>query len=378
MAAKPRPKALLLAVLPFDNLSADAELIYFSDGVSEEILQTVAQTTSIRVLGRSSSFQFRGADKTVRRLAEELNATHVLDGSVRKSGNQIRISAHLIDCETQTTQWSSRFDRQLADIFKVQDEIAAAVAQALKATFEPSSQVGAIDPAAYELYLRARTQSPGRDGQFNVGLLRQAVTRAPDFGQAWAALSYALANQARYAGDPEVADLHAEAREAAERSLSLDPNSGLALAALGYLHAPCGQYAEWEASLEQALRVAPRDPVVLYQASLERFWVGRVREALAFIDDVIELDPLYAQGVNWRAAMLDAAGHNSEARSAYETARRRWPDFEFLFANASGFAARQGDREWVDAMADEMARLGLESPPDPQCRRDDGADAAAR
>jgi adenylate cyclase len=244
---RPRfPNGPVLAVLAFDNLSGDAEMQYFSDGVSEEILQTVSQTTDIKVIGRSSSFQFRGADKAARNVAVELGASHVLDGSVRRSGNRVRVSTQLIDCESQTTLWSERFDRQLADIFVLQDEIAAAIAGSLKAEFAPSPQAHAIAPAAFDLYLRARTQSPGRDGAFNVGLLRQAVALAPTFVQAWSVLAYTLANQARYAGDPEVSALQVEVREAAERALALDPSGGIAPAPLGFLCPPRGAAAEWE------------------------------------------------------------------------------------------------------------------------------------
>src|SRR5262249_37337759 len=152
-------------------------------------LQTVAQTTDIRVIGRSSSFQFRGADKAARRVAAELGVSHILDGSVRRSGERVRVSAQLVDCETQTTVWSDRFDRQLADIFVLQDEIAASIAAALQAAFAPSAQVRPIDPRAYDLYLRARAASPRRDGAgFDVELLRQAVGLAPSFAQAWSLL----------------------------------------------------------------------------------------------------------------------------------------------------------------------------------------------
>jgi adenylate cyclase len=352
----------LLAVLPFDNLSGDPDMVYFSDGVSEEILQTIAQTTDLKVIGRSSSFHFRGPDKAVRKVAAELKSTHVLDGSVRRAGQHVRISAQLIDCATQTNVWSARFDRELSDIFLLQDEIAALIADALKAAFAPSANTGSIDPAAYDLYLRARAHSPGREGHFNVALLRQAVARAPNFSQAWAVLAYTVASEARYATGDLVVRLHAEAREAAAKALALDPSAGLAHAALGFLHAPCGEYAEWEASLARALEVSPRDPIVLYQCSLARCWVGRIREAFEFIDSVNELDPLYAQGANWRAMVLEANGRSAHAAAAYRAARDRWPEFEFLFVNATKFACRAGDWDWVDEMAGEMKRLGVDTP----------------
>ena len=348
-------------MLPFDNLSGDPDLVYFSDGVSEEILHTISQTTDLKVIGRSSSFHFRGPDKAVRRVAAELKCTHVLDGSVRRSGQQVRISAQLIECATQTNAWSARFDRQLSDIFLLQDEIAALIAEALKAAFAPSANTASIDPTAYDLYLRARAHSPGLDGHFNVALLRQAVARAPSFSQAWAVLAYSVASEARYGSGDLVDRLHAETREAAARALALDPSAGLAHAALGFLHAPCGQYAAWEASLRRALEASPRGPIVLYQCSLARSWVGRVGEALDFIEPAYELDPLYAQGANWRALLLEANGR-PEATAAYRMARDKWPEFEFLFLNATRFACRAGDWNWVDEMAGEMKRLEVDTP----------------
>ena len=123
----------ILAVLPFDNLSSDTEMAYFSDGVSEEILHIVARARSFRVIGKTSSFQFRGAEKTVHRIVGELGASHMLDGSVRRTGQAIRVTAHLVDTATQLTLWSERYDRDATDILAVQDEVAAAIAKALDA-----------------------------------------------------------------------------------------------------------------------------------------------------------------------------------------------------------------------------------------------------
>ena len=127
----------LVAILPFENLSDEAGMAHFSDGVAEEILQALTRCTALRVIGRAASFEFRGARKVVRHVAEELRATHVLDGSVRRSGRQVRVSAHLIECAGQTILWSDRFDRELADVFVLQDAIAEAVAEALKLALAP-------------------------------------------------------------------------------------------------------------------------------------------------------------------------------------------------------------------------------------------------
>lgn len=127
----------LVAVLPFENLSDEAGMGHFSDGISEEILQAVSRRTDLKVIGRSSSFQFRGSQKALTHVAEQLRATHVLDGSVRRSGEQVRITAYLIECESQTTLWSDRFDRRLSDVFALQDAIAEAVAAALTQALGP-------------------------------------------------------------------------------------------------------------------------------------------------------------------------------------------------------------------------------------------------
>lgn len=132
VASEPR-----LAVLAFDNLCDGDDMAWFSNGVSEEILQTVASGAALKVIGRGSSFQFRGAEKSASHVAAALNVTHLLDGSVRRSGPTVRISAQLIECAGQTTLWSDRFDRELSDFLAVQDEIAGAVAAAVAMVFAP-------------------------------------------------------------------------------------------------------------------------------------------------------------------------------------------------------------------------------------------------
>jgi TolB-like protein len=125
-------REVLVAILPFDTLSDDVEMSWFSEGVSEEIFQAVGRCTALKVLGRAASFQFRGPHKVVSQVAAEFRATHVLDGSVRRHEQRVRICAHLIECGGQTTLWSQRFERELADVFALQDAIAEAVAQALR------------------------------------------------------------------------------------------------------------------------------------------------------------------------------------------------------------------------------------------------------
>jgi TolB-like protein/Tfp pilus assembly protein PilF len=352
----------LLAVLAFDNLSKDTDMLYFSDGVSEEILQTVSQTTGLRVIGRSSSFQFRGPEKAARHVAAELGCTHVLDGSVRRGGDRVRIAASLIECAGQTSLWSDRFDRDLSDVFALQDEIAAAVAAALKSAFAPSASVGPIDPAAYDLYLRARTSTPGILGAFDAALLKQATALAPNFAKAWSALAVTRALQAIGDRSQPFEPARAEAQSAADKALALDPMSGAAYAALALLVPICGRFQEAEALFEKALATSPDDPDALEKYSRWLHCVGRSEDAFARISHAYEIDPLYHQGANWYAVFLAVKRRAAEAFEVWDKARARWPHFDILTLNPINTAAANKDWDRVDALITEAQTLGLDSP----------------
>jgi TolB-like protein len=333
----------LLAVLAFDNLTGDPDLGYFSDGVSEEILHTVSRTTDLKVVGRSSSFALRGADKAAERVSEFLGATHLLDGSVRRAGDRLRITAQLETCATRTPLWADRFDRSLADIFAVQDEIAAAVAAALNVAFAPSPDLGPIDPAAYDLYLRARTPNSGGFLP-DISLLERAVARAPGFAQAWALLAYSRSATLRWgSGGAPFAEQHAAIVHAAETALRLDPGAGPAYLALATIQPICGHFAESRLQMSRALAAAPNDPLVLGYACGIHDIVGRQRAALEFISRGYALDP---RSLGWYYAyILDAVGREREADEAYDRELTRRGSVVAVTANALRSAYERGD--WV-------------------------------
>jgi TolB-like protein len=319
----------LLAVLAFDNLCEGDDMGWFSDGVSEEIQQTVARGAGLKVVGRTSSFQFRGPDKVVGRVAAELGATHVLDGSVRRSGPRVRISAQLIDCSSQTTLWADRFDRDLTDIFAVQDEIAAVVAKALSLTFAPAAGPRKIDPQAYDLYLRARALggTPAATAE-EVRLLEQAVSLDADFSAAWARLAVARTMQARWFSTAEdYAARRVCAIEAVDRASVLDPAGATTLLARGLLE-PQRHFAAREALFDRALSSAPSDPDVLRHASNFAGSVGRFREAYRLTALAYQIDPLnQAVAVN-TAGTLAEVDLIQESYQAFEAARKRWPGYD--------------------------------------------------
>lgn len=353
------PVQPLLAVMPFDNLSGDPEMRYFSDGVSEEILHTVARAKGLRVIGKASSFQFRGEEKTTRRVVNELSATHMLDGSVRRAGDQVRISAQLVDTATHMTLWSERYDRALTDIFALQDEIAAAIAAALDTHFTPGPAKGAIDPQAYDLFLQARAiyaqDSTDADRERCVRLLEQTVARAPDFALAWGQLAMFRGFSLPKTSDAE-GDMHRPvARSEAERALSLDPECGPAFTALALLTPAFGDYGEKLRLSQRGYDLTTNDTSVAHCFVGALMSVGRNREACAFFDDIVKREPSSPYSRAVQAYFHNSAGNIEQSLAMAEDVVRSFP--------TSLYARFMLDR--ISRSAESLQRL-----PDP-ARRDE-------
>jgi TolB-like protein len=354
----PTARERLLAVLAFDNLSGDPELSYFSDGVSEEIQLMVAQNTDLRVVARSSSFQFRGADKAVRKVAAELKATHLLDGSVRRSGERVRISAQFVQCAGEETLWANRFDGDLSDIFALQDRIAQAVAEALKVTLAPQAQEPAIDPQIYEDFLRARAIITEGNRLFDAAaaeatpLLTAVAAAAPDYAPAWELLAGTRAWTLRSGHREEpYAAARAGVVEAAETALRLDPKRGGAYAALAMLE-PWAAYGARETLLKRALEVSPNDPGLLTEMSTFCWSVGRFRDALHLAEQACELNPLMpAARLNFAQMRAYVGDYEASVRLQLEI-HRRWPQNATILASLLNFAVNLG---FPDAYQEALA-----------------------
>jgi adenylate cyclase len=360
------PTEPLLAVLAFDNLSGDPEMTYFSDGVSEEILQTVVRGAELKVIGRSSSFQFRGGDKAAGHVGAALNTTHVLDGSVRRNGSKVRIAASLIECARETTIWSDSFDRELSDVFALQDEIAGAVAAALRVAFAPAAPAASIDPAAYNLYLRARElwsqDFEPEAHRSTIGLLEQTTTLAPKFARAWEFLATLRAEVLQFDAPEEPhAVLRDQVLTAVQTALGLDPSLGAAHQALGQLEAK-GRFARREAFHRKALSVSPKDSTILLSASLFFAELGQVGEAFDLIAQGYQLDPMRPRVASWYGNMLDFAGRFEDARAFWKKACDIWPDNQVITLNAIYAAADHGDWGRFDELAAHVRERGLDTP----------------
>lgn len=311
-----------LAVLPFVNMSSDPEQEYFSDGLSEELLNLLARIPELRVAARTSSFSFKGAKIEIPEVAERLNVSYVLEGSVRKSGNQVRITAQLIRGKDGYHLLSETYDRTLSDIFAVQDEIAAAVVESLKLRIlgeRPHSRV--VNPDAYALFLQGRYFNDRRDPENwnkSVEAYRQALQIDPAYAEAWAGLSITLAQQASW-GAIDLDEGMVQAREAVHRALALDENLPEAHTSLGWIR----MVYDWDwhgadESYQTAIRLAPGNVTALSAAGVLALTLGRLDEAVERDQRAISLDPLRQAGhANLGLALLHA-GRLDEAAKSYE------------------------------------------------------------
>ena len=341
------PRETLLAVLPFDNLSSDAEMAFFSDGVSEDILGRIMRGSKLKVIGRTSSFQFRGADKP--RAAAALNATHVLDGSIRRAGDKVRIAAHLTEADGQTTLWTDRYDRGLEDIFAVQDEISEAIAAALDTAFFPLA-AKPIDPAIYDLYLKAREPVMGMEARRGTRALLQAVTAAaPEFADGWATL--AMLNRLDEYDLPlrEREPIAAAAKVAAARCLALDPENVDAVIALADF-APFGDFLPYDATVADIARLGAASSRAQVMRSLRLQCLGRGRESLEVARLARTIDPLDVVPFSNFGMATWQSGAFAEGRALLETAIERQPDNHYAAAALILAWAHQQDWDAVDRL----------------------------
>jgi len=284
-AAAPAPRPLAVCVLPFANMSGDAEQEYFSDGISEDIITDLSKVSALSVVSRNSAFQFKGLHVDVRQVARQLGVSHVLEGSVRRAGARVRITAQLIEAAVDSHVWAERYDRDLTDIFAVQDDISQAIVAALKLRLLPEEKTaitrrGTADAQAYDLYLMARQISVGdtadeRGAAAMVRLCERAVQIDPDYAQAWALMALAQTTLNIRFQHPQ------SGVAAAERALAIDPDLAEAHAVVARHLAATGQPDAAQAALDRALALDPESFDVRAAAGFLYFREGRLAEAAA-------------------------------------------------------------------------------------------------
>jgi TolB-like protein/Flp pilus assembly protein TadD len=338
-----------IAVLPFVNMSADEENEYFSDGLSEELLNLLAKIPQLQVAARTSTFRFKGSDAGIEEIAVKLNVAHVLEGSVRKSGDQIRITAQLIKAADGFHLWSHTWDRTLTDIFAIQDEIAAAVVEALKVSLLgdiPRARV--TDTEAYSLYLQAKqaaNRSSPADLEQATALLTQALAIDPEYAEAWVQLGTVQTNQVGH-GFVSEREGFQRALASAERALKIDPGHARALSNVGWI----AMYGDWdfrEAArlIGEARRLEPGSASIMNAFAVMNYAFGRRESGMALYREALTIDPFAMSVLFNLASSYSGAGRFDDADKLIDTMIEVAPESVSIPVMRGVVARARGDAE---------------------------------
>ncbi len=373
-----------VAVLPFADMSEKHDQEYFSDGLAEELLDLLAQVPDLKVPARTSSFYFKTHPASVPELAKILGVRHVLEGSVRKSGNTVRVTVQLIRADTGYHLWSRTFDRDLTDVFKVQDEIASAVVQALQGKLLTSAAlIGArqtSSPQAHDLYLLGRQRySAGsvESDQESMSLFRQATTADPNYAAAYAALSLAEGNLMSDLGRIETLEEYQRRLSDAERAVSLGPKISDGFAVRGDNHLADGDWELARLDVEKAIELDPHDSRA--QRFLARYYAsqGQLARAIEAASQAMISDPFDSYARVWRGQFEMADGQKDAARADLERVMQLNPANRKAESFLAYLDAVQGQPDaalaHARALPSDSMRVPLESAA--RCVRKEGKDA---
>jgi TolB-like protein/Tfp pilus assembly protein PilF len=338
-----------IAVLPFVNMSGDANNDYFSDGITEEILNALAQVPNLKVAARTSAFAFKGKEEDLRKVGEVLGVATVLEGSVQKSGDEVRITAQLIDTRSGYHLWSEKYDRKLTNIFAIEDEISKAITDKLRLQWSNDAPQSlpdrkAVDSRAHDFYLRGlpliAARGPGlREA---VADFQQAVAIDPDYAQAWAALAEAQILLPHYFLAPqETAFPSGEA--AANRALAIDPDTAAAHVALAMMYRIQWKWKEADDAFQRALKITPGDAEAADQYAQFLLAEGRLSDALTQIDHAQRLDPLSGIIGATRTNVLTALHRFDDANTQAQAVVSGHPDYALGHFIAADVAIYRGE-----------------------------------
>ena len=351
-----------IVVLPFVNMSSDPDQEFFSDGLSEELLNVLAQIKDLRVISRTSAFAFKGKDIDIPTIAAQLGVTHVLEGSVRKAGSDIRITAQLIEVASDSHLWSDAYNRKLENVFEIQQEISQAIASELQVTLGTSGKTGkpTENLEAWQLFLRGRHLYQNRgEAQLarSVELLKQAVALDPQFAEAWANL--AAANMVYGFGRDDDFELYyRDGRQAALRAIQIDPKNGFAHAVLGLVHV--GNFA-WDDAMQEldlAIELNPNETNSLLWKGIALLALGYIDQALVVLQQAERLDPVFTNLQFWLASAYQGKGDFESMQRCQLKILRLDPDFTNI--DLSSYELYAGNLDAAERIArdEEMKQSG--------------------
>ena len=315
-----------VAVLPFADMSPDQDQGFFCEGIAEEILNALTKIKQLDVTARSSSFAYNTGSGDIREIGRELGVGTVLEGSVRKSGNRVRVTAQLVKASDGYHLWSRTFDEELRDVFAIQDEIATNIAESLLESLTPKQQESirsrpTADVEAYEYYLKGRqffNRFRRKDIEFARQMFHQAIQADENYAPAWAGYADCYSFLVMYA-DPKPG-YREKAQDASARAIELDPDLAEAHAARGLSYLVSEEFEAAEREFEKALELNPRLFEAHYYFARTRFHQGRLDEAMELFRSAAEVDPQDYQSRCLRIQILRGTGHVDEARAEAEQA----------------------------------------------------------
>jgi TolB-like protein/thioredoxin-like negative regulator of GroEL len=353
-AAMPLPAVISdksIAVLPFTDMSEKKVQEYFAEGMAEDILDLLAKTPGLTVIGRTSSFQFKGRNEDLRTIGTQLNAAYVLEGSVRKAGDQVRITAQLINAQSGAHEWSETYDRRIGDVLKLQDAIAAAVVRELQLTVSPgylTSRSSVRDAEAYDLLLRGRRAADrwNREGfDEALVLLKRALDRDPAFADAAAELAHTYQIQGEYGTLPPDAAFE-QARRAALAALRLDANSARAHYVLGNIHMLYDwDWAAADQDFQQAATLAPGSADGIKGEGQLSIVLGRWDEAMRQMGAALAQDPLDLSKVELLSYIQTRRRHLTEAEAEIRRVLDIRPNYDWAHYELGVLMLARGDRD---------------------------------
>ena len=350
-----------IAVLPFENLSDDKNTAYFSDGITEEILNALAQIPGLKVAARRSAFQFKGNDLDLHKIGQVLGVAHILEGSLQKAGDQVRINVQLVDVQNGLQAWSEKFDRKLDNVFAVEDEIAKAIATKLRVQLtggggQPLVVDSTNNPQAHELYLRGLALLAARGPGLREAsdLFQQAVKLDASYAQAWGALAITELLLPSYGLDSFDAALP-QGESAAQRALALDSNVASAHVAVGLANMMRCRWPEADQAFRRALVLAPSDAEAVNQYAQFLSTIGQLEPSLREIERAQQLDPLSPIIGVIHAGALAALRRDDAAEAQIKSVLATHPEF----AAAHTWAATQYiDRKMYPEAEAELRSFG--------------------
>ena len=367
-AAKPAGEQQLpdkpsIAVLPFDNMSGDPEQAYFADGIAEDIITDLSKVSGLFVIARNSSFSYRGQSPDVRQVCRDLGVRHVLEGSVRKAGNRVRINAQMIDGATGGHIWAERYDRNIEDIFAVQDEVTREIVNALKVALTAGEQTRRagrrkVDPEAYDLFVRGRerlfqfTEAALAESR---ALLERAIAIDPDIAVAHANLSLAHGTEYLNSWNGTDSDHLTKAAEIAERACRLDPAEPQAQHALALANLWHGRFDAAERAAAKSVELNPNFASGYTALGNVRDLVGNHESAIECAEQALSLDPRYHTALQLLGRAQFALGRDDEAAESFEQRIVQSPKSDMsraFLAAIDGHAGRLDDarRRWREIM----------------------------